>query len=275
MADHVPECRASGNWSDVSLENLLDMASGNYLSAADQADEYEVGVDPGFFMPATHAAKIEYACNRFPRREPPGERFVYRTSDTYILGSAMSDVVRRELGANADIVDDVLAPDVWRAAGLGAAVSNVRRTRDVVAQPFTGYGLLLQPDDVAKLARFFESTNRLPGQLLDPAMYRAALQRDPGDRGLRASEDGSLVYNNGFWAVRVGDLPGCDADQFVPFMSGYGGISLALMPNDVAYYYFSDGGDFHLMRALREASNIRPYCAPGPREPRQPGNQHR
>jgi hypothetical protein len=134
--------------------------------------------------------------------------------------------------------------------------------------------MLLLPDDVAKLARFFESTNNLPGQLLDPAMYRAALQREPGDRGLRASEDGSLVYNNGFWAVRVAGLPGCDADRFVPFMSGYGGISLVLMPNDVAYYYFSDGGDFRFMRAVREAARIRPYCASGPREPQPPGKQH-
>jgi hypothetical protein len=274
VADHVPECRGSGNWSDVTLENLLDMASGNYLSAADQADEYEAGVDPGFFLPETHAAKIDYACNRFPRRTSPGERFVYRTSDTYILGAAMSAIVRDEQGAQADLVDDLMAPGPWRAAGLRADVADVRRTRDAVAQPFTGFGMLLQPDDVAKLARFFESTNNLPGQLLDPAMYRAALQRDPGDRGLRASEDGSLVYNNGFWAVRVADLPGCDADRFVPFMSGYGGISLVLMPNDVAYYYFSDGGDFRFVRALREAANIRPYCVPGPREPQPPGNPH-
>ena len=275
VADHVPECRSSGNWADVSLEKLLDMTSGNYLSAADRADEYESGVDPGFFLPVTHAAKIDYACNRFPRRAPPGERFVYRTSDTYILGSAMSDVVRGKLGVNADVVDDVLAPGVWRAAGLSPRVESVRRTRDVVAQPFTGYGLLLQPDDVAKLARFFESTSTLPGKLLDPAMYRASMQRDQGDRGLRASEDGSLVYNNGFWAARVAGLPGCVADQYVPFMSGYGGISVVLMPNDVAYYYFSDGGDFHFMRALREAAYIRPYCVSGPSLPQPPGEQHR
>ena len=275
VADHVPECRSSGNWADVSLENLLDMTSGNYLSAADRADEHESGVDPGFFVPATHAAKIDYACNRFPRRAPPGERFVYRTSDTYILGSAMSDVVRRKQGVHADVVDDVLVPGVWRAAGLGAGVAAVRRTRDMAAQPFTGYGLLLEPDDVAKLARFFESTNTLAGELLDPAMYRAALQRDPGDRGLQASEDGSLLYNNGFWAVRVAGLPGCAVDQYVPFMSGYGGISVVLMPNDVAYYYFSDGGDFRFMRALREAANIRPYCVSGSRRPQLPGEQHR
>jgi hypothetical protein len=258
----------------VTLGNLLDMASGNYLSAADHGDEYEPGVDPAFFVPGAHASKISYACNRFPRREPPGRRFVYRTSDTYVLGSAMADVVRREMGPNADLVADLVWPGVWRPMGLGTGVQDVRRTRDAVRQPLTGYGLLLQPDDVAKLARFFDSTNELPERLLDPAMYRAALQRDPADRGLPASDDGSLLYQNGFWAVRVAGLAGCATDQYVPFMSGYGGISLVLMPNDVAYYYFSDGGDFRFLRAVREAARIRPFCTQGPGGPRPPEDQN-
>ncbi len=275
VADHVPECRASGRWSDVTLENLLDMASGNYLSAAEHADEFDPSADERFFLRRTHAEKVDYACNFFPRKTSPGERFVYRTSDTYILGSAMSDILRREQGTNADLVDDFAVPQLWRPAGLGAGVGVVRRTGDTTAQPFTGYGLLLQPDDVAKLARFFEGTNTLPEQILDPAMYRAALQRDPADRGLRASEDGSLVYNNAFWAVRVADLPGCATEQYVPFMSGYGGISVVFMPNGVGYYYFSDGEDFRFLRAVREAAKIRPYCTPGPREPQPPEVEHR
>ena len=275
VADHVPECRGNGRWSDVTLENLLDMASGNFVSDAGEADEFDPATDAGFFLRESHAEKIDYACNHFPRKAHPGERFVYRTTDTYILGSAMSDIVRHELGSNADLVDDFIAPQVWHAAGLGASVGIVRRTRDAVAQPFAGYGMLLQPDDVAKLARFFESGDERPGQLLDPAMYRAALQRDPGDRGLVASEDGSLLYNDGFWAVRVADLPGCTTDQYVPFMSGYGGISVVLMPNDVAYYYFSDGGDFRFLRAVREAASIRPYCTSGRHEPRLTEDQLR
>jgi hypothetical protein len=274
VADHVPQCRGSGNWSDVSLENLLDMASGNFVSDADQADEYDPSMDSGFFLRQTHAEKIDYACNHFPRRAPPGARFVYRTTDTYILGSAMSELLRTERGERADLAGVLVAPEVWRPMGLGAGVEVVRRTRDPVAQPFTGYGLLLEPDDVAKLARFFESANPLPDQLLDPAMYRAALQRDPVDRGLRASADGSLLYNHGFWAVRVAGLPDCVADLYVPFMSGYGGISLVLMPNDVAYYYFSDGGDFRFLRAVREAARIRPFCMPGPGEPDTHEVQH-
>ncbi len=274
VSDHVPECRGSGNWSDVTLGNLLDMASGNYVSDADHADEYDPSMDAGFFLRGTHAERIDYACNHFPRHAPPGERFVYRTTETYILGSAMSDIVRRELGADADLVDDLVAPEVWRAAGLGPGVEVVRRTRDATAQPFTGYGMLLQPDDVAKLAPFFATSSELPARLLDPAMYRAALQRDPADRGLQASADGSLLYKYGFWAVRVAGLPGCAADQFVPFMSGYGGISVVLMPNDVAYYYFSDGGDFRFLRAVREAAHVRPFCTPGSGEPHPNEVQH-
>jgi hypothetical protein len=186
----------------------------------------------------------------------------------------MAELLRSERGASADITSVLVAPDLWRPMGLGSGVEVMRRTRDPVAQPFTGYGLLLEPDDVAKLARFFASTNPLPGQLLDPAMYRAALQRDPADRGLRASADGSLLYNHGFWAVRVAGLPGCEADLYVPFMSGYGGISLVLMPNDVAYYYFSDGGDFRFLRAVREAARVRPFCTPGPGEPDTHEVQH-
>jgi hypothetical protein len=58
-------------------------------------------------------------------------------------------------------------------------------------------------------------------------------------------------------------------------MSGYGGISVVLMPNDVGYYYFSDGEDFRFLRAVREAAKIRPYCTPGPREPQPPEVEHR
>ena len=56
-------------------------------------------------------------------------------------------------------------------------------------------------------------------------MYQAALQLNAHDRGLIAG-DKNLRYNNGFWALQVDDLPGCEGPQFVPFMSGYGGISL-------------------------------------------------
>ena len=262
VADYVPECVASGNWSDVTFENLLDMTSGNYLSPADYADETAAHSDEHFFFKQQHREKIDYACNYFPRNALPGQRFVYHTSDTYILGTAMNALLKRVGGENTDILTDLVVPDIWRTLALGPAIEASRRTLDSVAQPFTGFGLTLQPDDVARFARFFDPTDPRAEQLLDRGLYRAALQRDERDRGLVASADGSSRYNNGFWALRVDDLPGCGDARFIPFMSGFGGISVVLMPNGVTYYYFSDNNDFSFRRAIGEAAKIRGYCKP-------------
>ena len=64
----------------------------------------------------------------------------------------------------------------------------------------------------------------------------------------------------GFWAARIDDLPGCDAPVFVPFMSGFGGVSVVLLPNGVTYYYFSDGDEFRFRRAIYAAARLHPDC---------------
>ena len=46
----------------------------------------------------------------------------------------------------------------------------------------------------------------------------------------------------------------------MPFLSGYGGITLARFPNGVVYYCFSDGGAHRWDRAIRGADKIQPMC---------------
>jgi hypothetical protein len=43
-------------------------------------------------------------------------------------------------------------------------------------------------------------------------------------------------------------------------MSGYGGITVALMPNGTVYYVFSDGGHFAWASAAAETNKINNYC---------------
>jgi carboxymethylenebutenolidase len=40
-----------------------------------------------------------------------------------------------------------------------------------------------------------------------------------------------------------------------------GGIIVAIMPNDTAYYYFSDGNVHRYLNAVRESHRIRPMCS--------------
>lgn len=262
VAELVPECDAAA-WRGVSLRDLLDMSSGHYLSPADQADEDGPDLLP-FFDAEDHATRLSFACNHYPRREAAGHRWVYHTSDTYLLGTALARAYRRHAGENADFYRDLLVRDLFMPLHLNPALAETRRTSDQAAQPFTGYGLTLHRDDVARLAMYLGRAADSPdlGGLLDAGLLREALQRDPSQRGLEAPAAG-MRYQHGFWAWNAGRTLGCSHDAWVPFMSGYGGIVVALFPNGLVYYYFSDGGDFRWAQAAREANRLQPFCEGG------------
>ena len=67
------------------------------------------------------------------------------------------------------------------------------------------------------------------------------------------------LYNNSFWGLNKGTTAGCSG-LFVPYMSGFGGISIVMAPSGVIYYYFSDGYSVTWNRAFAESENIRSSC---------------
>ena len=260
VADYVPECRAAGGWDGVSFEQLLDMATGRYDSAADQADE-DASNTSRFFLAPSHAEKVRIACTRYPRKAPPGKLWVYHTTDTYLLGAALSAWWKQQSGPQADFFEDLLVKPVYARLGLSPEAMTTRRTLDDVRQPFTGWGLVLRREDFLRLGAFLSlgEGKIAQEQLLDPAMVRAALQRDAADPGYRAAEDGTR-YNNGVWAWDIAQYAGCRKPAWVPFMSGFGGISVAMPPNGIVYYYVSDGGVFKWARAVVEAARLKSLC---------------
>ena len=258
IADYVPACRAA-RWGDVSFENMLDMASGNYTS--DIYDEDESAAKTWAFMTEeSHAAKIDKACNTHKRRAPPGTKFVYHTTDTYILGTAMQAFLREKSGnPQADLYNDVVRP-IWRALHLGPLSETTRRTNDAAAQPFTGWGLTLHADDIARIGLFLQAGGMIEGQpWLDQDLLKAALQQKPDDRGLKAIDD-SLKYRAGFWAYNAGPFLGCADDMWIPSMSGFGGLATVLMPNGHLYFYISDGHEYAWRRAARASNQLKPFC---------------
>jgi len=259
IAKYVPDCAAAGTWNDVTFGNALDMATGHYLQAGDQADEDAPDLTP-FFLAETAAAKTAFACRHYPRKAEPGTRWVYHTADSYLLGVALEGFYRGKTGG--DFYDDILARDIWSKLELSPPVYVTRRTYDAAAQPFTGYGLTLHVDDIAKIAGFIDLNHGAIGgtQLLDPAMLRAALQLDPASPGLRASTV-DFRYHDGFWAWNAQRYLGCKSATWIPFMSGFGGIAVALFPNGMVYYYFSDSGVWLWGKAAAEANRIKPFCA--------------
>lgn len=257
VSDWVPECAAEDGWHEVTIGHLLDMSSGRWDSTTDQADENALTLTD-FFVAEDHATRTEYACTRWPRQEAPGTTWVYHTSDTYIAGTAMQAAWRAKTGGDLhrDFVDAV-----YRRLSLSEVITHTRRTRDEVRQPLYGWGLFYTPDDLVRLVHWLMTgEGRIEGeQVLDARMLAAALQRDPAEPGLRAAAE-NLRYHDGFYAYDLGPRAGCDEPLWVPFLSGYGGISVVLLPNDVIYYVFRDDGRYRFADAAVATSAIRPLC---------------
>lgn len=260
VSNHVPACNSNGNWFDVTLNNLLDMATGNYGSAVYMEDEGATHTD-GLFLSDNHNNKINYSCSQYTRKATPGGQWVYHTSDTYIAGTHMNDYLKTQQGSSADIFAETIVSDLWQPIGVSPTGQYTRRTYDAMEQPFAGWGLMWLPDDVAKITRFINiEDGEINGQeMLDNLQLDAALQRNTSDTGTVPLTD--YRYNNGFWAHNVaGNLSGCSGDQWIPFLSGFGGITIVLLPNDSIYYYFSDNDTYFWLEAVQEAHQIQSAC---------------
>ena len=145
--------------------------------------------------------------------------------------------------------------------GLSPLLDDTKRTYDDESQPFAGYGLTYEVDDIARIAEWLNRDDGVIDEtrVLDKSMLDAALQRTPSDRGLDAGYP-NLNYNNGFWAFNAGPSLGCKEPAWVPFMSGVSGITVALFPNDVTYYYFSDSYVFRWQSAREAAHQMKDLC---------------
>jgi CubicO group peptidase (beta-lactamase class C family) len=260
IKDYVPEYALStGDWQQVTFNNTLDMATGNYDSAGYMADDEsdKMGV---FFGAQPYAERIKAAFSA-PHQADPGTRWVYRTSDTFILTRALQNYLQIQQGSGADIYQFVV-DEIYRPLGLGPGAFTTMRTADNnwQGQAEGGYGLWWIPDDIAKIGTFLiRGHGKINGvQILHPDLLAASLQQNPDDRGVQI--DSRRMYNNAFWATHYTKSNGFDCDFWIPQMLGVSGNVVALFPNSITYYYFSDNQEFTWDAALRESDKIIPLC---------------
>jgi inosine-uridine nucleoside N-ribohydrolase/CubicO group peptidase (beta-lactamase class C family) len=260
IKDYVSEyASSSGDWEAVTFNHTIDMSTGNYISAGYMVDDN--GDKMGqFFAAQPYAERIKAAFDS-PHAADPGTRWVYRTSDTFILTRALQNYLQTRQGPDAEIFEFVV-DEVYRPLGIGPGAYTSMRTADDnwSGQAEGGYGLWWIPDDIAKIAMLLNNDGgKIRGeQILHPDMLVAALQQNPDDRGVKI--DNQRMYNNAFWANRYTRADGFDCEFWVTQMLGVSGNVVALFPNGITYYYFSDNQEFTWDAALREADKMIPLC---------------
>ncbi len=260
IADYVPEATQSpGDWSEVTFDHTLDMATGNFRTSRFMVDEEQW--DNPFWNEEYYADRIAAAFN-WPYGAPPGTQWVYLSSDTFIVTRAMGNYLKTIEGSDADIFEFVVR-EIYQPLNMGPGVFSTQRTKDdnYNGQPIGLGGMWWVPDDLAKITQFLNVDNGVIDgqQILQLDMLAAALHRDPDDRGVVSYPGGQ--YNNAFWADEFLESAGYSCDFWVAAMEGYSGVVVTLMPNGTSYYYASDNQDFIWDSAVRESDKLISQCS--------------
>ncbi len=239
---------AEGTWAEVTLENVIDMATGHYLFD-DQAD---VAV-PGFYESLDLAGRLQ-ATYALPQQVDPGEKVVYLTPNSGLAAAAM-DAYLEQVGSPVTDSFDYLVDRVLRPAGLTEESFQSLRTWEAGGENngtgFGGYGLWFTPHGIGALGAFLQRGGDgvlHPDRLADTLMQTA-------DRGPSLSYYG-YSYNNAMWGYPVA---GC-SDVVAPILFGVSGISVVLPPNGTVYFAFTDAQEYQVVNVLEQTAAIAPHC---------------
>ena len=233
VTDYVPALADQPGWKGVTFSHTLNMVTGTR------------GGEAGNLLldPLVVAATKEDAMNNIAQLgdypQAPGERFVYATTNTFVLSDALQNYVREQEGENVDYWDlvheNVLTP-------IGAEDFRVLHTRDndeSARIPFLGYGALPTLDNAAKIALLIYNEGEYQGQqLLNRQKIREALGRtewigyDTGNPGVK--------YRHSFWSKGIRTRK-CKVD--VVFMEGFGSNHILFLPSGVIVFRFMDEFD--------------------------------
>ncbi|WP_156820907.1 choice-of-anchor D domain-containing protein [Dasania marina] len=259
VSPNVSECQDGINgtasiWSDVTVENALDMATGNYRLSSYEGDEGSSAVVNEFFLSFTHDEKIKHACERYIRKDTPNTHFSYHSSDTYIAGVAMDNDYSGDLFTK-------LVNEVYKPLTLSPATYSIVRTEDASADPYWSHGMTWHADDMVKLGQLINDRGVINGQQVLNGGIMDDMLLNGGDLGLETYGAESR-YLNGVWTYDMGQRasPLCPAGSWVSYMSGYGGIGVVMFPNDAVYYFVSDSGSYAFGGAETELHKISNIC---------------
>ncbi len=271
IRDYVPQYVDGGDWTNVTFDNTSDMATGNYLSAKPEADE-DSPQELAFLIAEPYSERIADAFTPFPHKAAPGTTWVYQSHATFILTQAMNIYLQPKQGSGADIFN-AIRDNAYKPLKMShGSMSMLRTDNSASGKPFGSHGLFFIQDDIAKIGRLLNNNNGAINnvQVLDPTRLQESLFRAPNAAtlGVQVPDTGTPVvsntfrYHNLFWAkhMTTAEFPQYRCNFWVPFMSGYGGNIVLLLPNGATYYIFSDGNEFIWYTAVNEINKIAPLC---------------
>ena len=265
IADYVEVAADHDGWDDVTFGDALNQATGigdkpDLKAFTGEEDEAKFSQ----FMEAQSAQEKLEVCFSYGNYPwGPGEVARYNSINTFVLSVAMDRFLKSQEGPDADIWDMVVE-EVYHPIGIRYAP--IMRTTEPDGSrgiPIFGYCLYPMVDDVAKVAELYHQGGRHQGQqLLHAGKLAEALYQvegigfPTGDR----DQQGDVLYSLSFWSMPYRTSTGGFFQ--VPYMSGFGGNHVVLMPNGMTAFRFSDAHVYGVETMVKVADGITPFPVP-------------
>jgi hypothetical protein len=269
LVDHLPAGAAHAGWDGVTFADALGMAT----AIGDEKPERQPNAPFAdenapkmmrLLVKRTAKEKLEIALSygKYPWNR--GEVLRYNSAHTFVLATAMDAYLKRREGGGAHLWD-MVRNEVFRPIGvLHAPAMHTLEPDGSRGVPLLAYGLYPTVDDVAKLATLLQNGGRHDGvQLLHPAKLAETLYRVSPTVGLpdgSRNRFGEARYHLSFWSVPYRTATGCFFQ--IPYMSGFGGNIVALLPNGISVFRFADAYNFDVDSMILAGESLRPFCAP-------------
>jgi hypothetical protein len=270
IADYVRITAAHDGWEGVTFADALNMAVpiGDIGPRRDWPDPAPDENQPKFIgwmiKSRTAQEKLDYGFSYGKYPWGRGEVVRYNTIVTFTLAAAMDAYLKRKEGPNAQLWDMVL-DEVYRPIGiLHAPMLHTVEPDGSRGIPILGFGLTPTIDDLAKLVKLLQGRGQHHGnQILSAAKIDEALRRTAAGLSTRVpSRFGDQRYHLSFWSLPYRTALGCSVH--VPYMLGYGGNIVLLLPNGVSAFRIADGHTYDPETMILASEAIRPLCASAP-----------
>jgi hypothetical protein len=263
IKDYVTVTAAHDGWEQVTFADALNMATGigdNWPQREPNdimADENKPKMLQQWLKARTAKEKLDISFSYGKYPWGPREVLRYNSVNTFVLAVAMDSLLKRQAGPQAHLWDMVMA-EVFQPIGIfHAPIMQTQEQDGGRGVPPLAYGLYVTIDDVAKLTTLLQHGGQHQGQQLLSATTLAAALYKTEARGLPT---GWGWYHLSFWSMSHQSRTGC-AFQ-IPYMAGFLGNLVVLLPNGISAFRFADGDDYDVDPMVLAGEALRPFPCP-------------
>ena len=192
VSHYLPQMKGSA-YDDVSVRQLLTMTSGVRWNEDYSDPQSDVAQFNNHKSTDGSPAIVSYL-RQLPREAPPGERWLYSTGETNLVGILLEQATGKNLST-------LLQEKIWQPAGMERQATWLLSK---TGQEISGCCLQASARDYARFGQFILEGARVQGQPLLPDDWLAKATTHQADIGLPGRGYGYQwwTYDNGSFTAR-------------------------------------------------------------------------